>query len=112
MKRLLGVVLVLFVACFPMNIHAEEVDLSFEYTGQKIEVENAAKYYTIAGVLLDKAPTDCGTYIAWTSDEETILFEIKPKKVTVKVTYNKDWRENDPDEEKYLCNCVGILSLS
>lgn len=107
MKRLLGVVLVLFMACFPMNIHAEEVDLSFEYTGQKIEVENAAKYYTIAGVLLDKAPTDCGTYIAWTSDEETILFEIKPKKVPVKVTYNKDWRENDPDEEKYLCNCVG-----
>lgn len=107
MKRLLGVVLVLFMACFPMNIHAEEVDLSFEYTGQKIEVENAAKYYTIAGVLLDKAPTDCGTYIAWTSDEETILFEIKPKKVPIKVTYNKDWRENDPDEEKYLCNCVG-----
>ena len=107
MKRLLGVVLVLFMACFPMNIHAEEVDLSFEYTGQKIEVENAAKYYTIAGVLLDKVPTDCGTYIAWTSDEETILFEIKPKKVPVKVTYNKDWRENDPDEEKYLCNCVG-----
>lgn len=107
MKRLLGVVLVLFMACIPMNIHAEEVDLSFEYTGQKIEVENAAKYYTIAGVLLDKAPTDCGTYIAWTSDEETILFEIKPKKVPVKVTYNKDWRENDPDEEKYLCNCVG-----
>ena len=64
MKRLLGVVLVLFMACFPMNIHAEEVDLSFEYTGQKIEVENAAKYYTTAGVLLDKAPTDCGTYIA------------------------------------------------
>lgn len=27
MKRLLGVVLVLFVACIPMNIHAEEVDL-------------------------------------------------------------------------------------
>lgn len=41
MKRLLGVVLVLFMACIPMNIHAEEVDLSFEYTGQKIEIKNA-----------------------------------------------------------------------
>ena len=107
MKRLLGVVLVLFVACIPMNIHAEEVDLSFEYTGQKIEVVNAAKYYTIAGVLLDKAPTDCGTYIALTSDEETILFKINPKKVPVRVTYNKDWRESDPEEEKYLCDYVG-----
>ena len=46
MKRLLGVVLVLFVACIPMNIHAEEVDLSFEYTGQKIEIKNAEKYFT------------------------------------------------------------------
>lgn len=82
-------------------------DLSFEYTGQKIEVVNAAKYYTIAGVLLDKAPTDCGTYIALTSDEETILFKINPKKVPVRVTYNKDWRESDPEEEKYLCDYVG-----
>lgn len=107
MKRLLGVVLVLFMACIPMNIHAKEDDLSFEYTGQKIEVVNAAKYYTIAGVLLDKAPTDCGTYIALTSDEETILFKINPKKVPVRVTYNKDWRESDPEEEKYLCDYVG-----
>lgn len=107
MKRLLGVVLVLFMACIPMNIHAKEVDLSFEYTGQKIEVVNASKYYTIAGVLLDKAPTDCGTYIALTSDEETILFKINPKKVPVRVTYNKDWRESDPEEEKYLCDYVG-----
>ena len=107
MKRLLGVVLVLFMACIPMNIQAQEVDLSFEYSAQKVKIENAIKYYTIEGELLDEAPIDCGTYIAWTSDEETILFEIKPKKVPVKVTYNKDWRENDPDEEKYLCNCVG-----
>ena len=92
MKRLLGVVLVLFMACIPMNIHAKEVDLSFEYTGQKIEVENAVKYYTIEGELLDEAPIDCGTYIALTSDEEAILFEINPKKVPVKVIYNKDWR--------------------
>lgn len=107
MKRLLGVVLVLFMACIPMNIHAQEVVDSFEYTGQKIEVENAVMYYTIEGELLDEAPIDCGTYIAWTSDEEAILFEINPKKVQVKVTYNKDWRENDPEEEKYLCEYVG-----
>ena len=107
MKRLLGVVLVLFVACIPMNIHAKEVVNSFEYTGQKIEVENAVKYYTIEGELLDEAPIDCGTYIALLSDRETIFFEINPKKVSVKVTYNKDWRESDPEEEKYLCDYVG-----
>lgn len=107
MKRLLGVVLLLFMACIPMNIHAQEVDLSFDYSGQKVKIENAIKYYTIEGELLDEAPIYCGTYIAWTSDEEAILFEINPKKVPVKVTYNKDWRENDPEEEKYLCEYVG-----
>ena len=107
MKRLLGVVLVLFMACVPMNIHAQEVDLSFDYSGHKVEIGNAIKYYTIEGELLDEAPIDCGTYIAWTSDEEVILFEINLKKVPVKVTYNKDWRENDSEEEKYLCEYVG-----
>lgn len=68
MKRLLGVVLVLFMACVPMNIHAQEVDLSFEYSDQKVEIQNAVLYYTIEGELLDKAPIYCGTYIAWTSD--------------------------------------------
>lgn len=107
MKRLLGVVLLLFMACVPMNIHAQEVDLSFDYSGQKVKIENAIKYYTIEGELLDEAPIYCGTYIAWTSDEEAILFEINPKKVPVKVTYNKDWRENNPEKEKYLCEYVG-----
>lgn len=107
MKRLLGVVLVLFMACIPMNIHAKEVDLSFEYTGQKIEIENAEMYFTQSWERLDEAPTDCGTYIAWTSDEKLIHFEINPKKVDVKVSYNKDWRESDPEEEKYLCDYVG-----
>ena len=107
MKRLLGVVLVLVVACIPMNIQAQEVDLFFDYSGQKVKIENAIKYYTIEGELLDEAPIDCGTYIALLSDEETILFEINPKKVPVKVTYNKDWRESDPEEEKYLCDYVG-----
>ena len=107
MKRLLGVVLVLFMACVPMNIHAQEVDLSFEYTGQKIEIENAVMYFTQSWEMLDEAPIDCGTYNVWTSDGETILFEINPKKVPVKVTYNKDWREGNLEEEKYLCECVG-----
>ena len=107
MKRLLGVVLVLFMACIPMNIHAEEVDLSFEYSGQKVEIENAVMYFTQSWEMLDEAPTDCGTYNVWTSDGETIVFEINPKKVDVKVSYNKDWRESDPEEEKYLCDYVG-----
>ena len=107
MKRLLGVVLVLFMACIPMNIQAQEVDLSFEYTGQKIEIENAEMYFTQSWEMLDEAPIDCGTYNVWTSDGETILFEINPKKVDVKVSYNKDWRESDPEEEKYLCDYVG-----
>lgn len=107
MKRLLGVVLVLFMACIPINIHAKEVDLSFEYTGQKIEIENAEMYFTQSWEMLDEAPIDCGTYNVWTSDGETILFEINPKKVPVKVTYNKDWREGNLEEEKYLCDYVG-----
>lgn len=107
MKRLLGVVLVLFMACIPMNIQAQVVDLSFEYSAQKVKIENAIKYYTIEGELLDEAPKDCGAYIALLSDRETIFFEINPKKVPVKVTYNKDWRESDLEEEKYLCDYVG-----
>lgn len=107
MRRLLGVVLVLFMACVPMNIHAEEVDLSFDYSGQKIEIKNAEMYFTQSWEKIDEAPTDCGAYIAWTSDEKLIHFEINPKKVDVKVSYNKDWRESDPEEEKYLCDYVG-----
>ena len=107
MKRLLGVVLVLFMACIPMNIQAQEVDLSFDYSGQKVEIENAEMYFTQSWERLDEAPTDCGTYIAWTSDEKLIHFEINPKKVDVKVSYNKDWREGNLEEEKYLCDYVG-----
>lgn len=107
MKRLLGVVLVLFMVCVPMNIHAKEVVNSFEYTGQKIEIENAVMYVTQLGDILDEAPIDCGTYIAYMNDGETILFDINPKKVPVKVTYNKDWRVGDLEEEKYLCEYVG-----
>ena len=108
MKRLLGVVLVLFVACIPMNIHAKEVVNSFEYTGQKIEVEESVGYYLIDdGVFVSEAPIDCGRYRAFYSDGSYIEYEIIPKVVHVNVRYNKDWRENDPEEEKYLCNHVG-----
>lgn len=107
MKRLLGVVLVLFMACIPMNIQAQEVDLSFEYTGQKIEIENVEMYFNQSWEKLDEAPTDCGAYIAWTRDGEKIRFEINPKKVPVKITYNKDWREGNLEEDKYLCDYVG-----
>lgn len=108
MKRLLGVVLVLFVACIPMNIHAKEVVNSFEYTGQKIEVEESVGYYLIDdGVFVSEAPIDCGRYRAFYSDGSYIEYEIIPKVVHVNVRYNKDWRESDPEEEKYLCDCVG-----
>lgn len=95
------------MACIPMNIHAKEVDLSFEYSAQKIEIENAVMYFTQSQEILDEAPINHGTYIAGTSDEEAILFEINPKEVPVKVTHNKDWRENDLEEEKYLCDYDG-----
>lgn len=108
MKRLLGVVLVLFVACIPMNIHAKEVVNSFEYTGQKIEVEESVGYYLIDdGVFVSEAPIDCGRYRAFYSDGSYIEYEIIPKVVHVNVRYNKDWRENDPEKEKYLCDYVG-----
>lgn len=108
MKRLLGVVLVLFVACISMNIHAKEVVNSFEYTGQKIEIEESVGYYLIDdGVFVSEAPIDCGRYRAFYSDGSYIEYEIIPKVVHVNVRYNKDWRENDPEEEKYLCEYVG-----
>ena len=108
MKRLLGVVLVLFVACIPMNIHAKEVVNSFEYTGQKIEVEESVGYYLIDdGVFVSEPPIDCGRYRAFYSDGSYIEYEIIPKVVHVNVRYNKDWRENNPEDEKYLCDYVG-----
>ena len=92
---------------FSNGYTCQEVDLSFEYTGQKIEIENVEMYFTQSWKLLDEAPTDCGTYIALLSDRENIFFEINPNKASVKVTYNKDWRESDTEEEKYLCDYVG-----
>ena len=89
-----------------MRIQAQDVSLSFEYTGQKIEVEDATKYYSTDFELLDEAPSDCGIYIAITSNGPK-YYKIKPKDVEVKVSYNKDWRFGDPEIEKYLCEYEG-----
>lgn len=101
MRRILGVFMALFMCCVPIGIQAEEEVLSFEYTGQKIEIENAEGYYSTTGPLKD-APIDCGKYFAVTSDGH-VTFEINPKKVLVSVNYNKDWGEGDSEEKKYLC---------
>lgn len=106
MKRLIGVLFALIVACIPMRIQAQDVSLSFEYTGQKIEVEDATKYYSTDFELLDEVPSDCGIYIAITSSGPK-YYEIKPKDVEVSVSYNKDWRFGDPEIEKYLCEYDG-----
>ena len=106
MKRLIGVLFALIVACIPMRIQAQDVSLSFEYTGQKIEVEDATMYYSTDFELLDEVPSDCGIYIAITSSSPK-YYEIKPKDVEVSVSYNKDWRFGDPEIEKYLCEYDG-----
>lgn len=110
MRRILGVFLALLMFCVPIGIQAEEEVLSFEYTGQKIEIENAEGYYSTMGPLKD-APIDCGKYFALTSDGY-VAFEINPKKVLVNVSYNKDWREGDPEENKYLCKFDGDYELT
>lgn len=109
MRRILGVFMALFMLCVPIGIQAEEEVLSFEYTGQKIEIKNAEGYYSTTGSLAD-APIDCGKYFALTSDGY-VTFEINPKKVLVNVTYNKDWSEGNPEEEKYLCKVDGDYRL-
>lgn len=106
MKRLIGVLFALIIACIPMRIQAQDVSLSFEYTGQKIEVEDATMYYSTDFELLDEVPSDCGIYIAITSSGPK-YYEIKPKDVEVSVSYNKDWRFGDPEIEKYLCGYDG-----
>lgn len=106
MKRLIGVLFALFVACIPMRIQAQDVSLSFDYTGQKIEVEDATMYYSTDFELLDGVPSDCGIYIAITSSGPK-YYEIKPKDIEVKVSYNKNWRFGNPEIEKYLCEYDG-----
>lgn len=109
MRRILGVFMALFMFCVPIGIQAEEEVLSFEYTGQKIEIDGAEGYFSTMGPLED-APIDCGKYFAVTSGGY-VAFEINPKKVLVSVNYNKDWREGDPEENKYLCKFDGDYEL-
>lgn len=109
MRRILGVFMALFIFCVPIGIQAKEEVLSFEYTGQKIEIKNATGYFSTTGSLED-APIDCGKYFAVTSDGY-VTFEINPKKVLVNVSYNKDWREGDSEEKKYLCKFDGDYEL-
>lgn len=109
MRRILGVFMVLFMCCVPIGIQAEEEVLSFEYTGQKIEIDGAEGYFSTMGPLED-APIDCGKYFAVTGGGY-VTFEINPKKVLVNVSYNKDWREGDPEENKYLCKFDGDYEL-
>lgn len=109
MRRFLGVFMALFMCCVPIGIQAEEEVLSFEYTGQKIEIDGATGYFSTMG-LLEDAPIDCGKYFAVTSGGY-VTFEINPKKVLVNVNYNKDWREGDSEEKKYLCKFGGNYEL-
>lgn len=111
MRRILGVFMALFMCCVPIGIQADEEVLSFEYTGQRIEIDNATGYYSIHEFeQLEDAPIDCGKYFAVTGDGH-VAFEIIPKKVLVHVSYNKDWREGDPEENKYLCKFDGDYEL-
>lgn len=111
MRRILGVFMALFMLFVPIGIQAEEEVLSFEYTGQMIEIKGAKGYYSIPEFeFLEDAPINCGKYLA-TTNEGYVIFEINPKKVLVNVSYNKGWREGDPEENKYLCKFDGDYEL-
>lgn len=112
MRRILGVFMALFMFCVPIGIQADEEVLSFEYTGQKIEIDDAIGYHLIDDdKFVLKAPKDCGRYRAYYSDGSYIDYEITPKIVHVNVRYNKDWRQGDPEENKYLCKFDGDYEL-
>lgn len=108
MKKLLGVLLALFMCCVPIGIQAKEEVLSFEYTGQEIQIDDAIGYHLIDDdKFVLEAPKDCGRYRAYYSDGSYIEYEITPKVVHVNVRYNKDWRQGDPEEKRYLCEYDG-----
>ncbi|MGO5054865.1 hypothetical protein ACTQ36_03710 [Holdemanella porci] len=108
MKKLLGVLLAFLMCCVPIGIQADEEVLSFEYTGQKIEIKGAFVYYLLDdGIYVSTAPMDCGRYRAIYSDGSYIDYEITPKVVYVNVRYNKYWRQGDPEENRYLCEYDG-----
>lgn len=108
MKKLLGVLLAFLMCCVPIGIQAKEEVLSFEYTGQKIGIEGTKLYHYIDDdIYTFEAPMDCGRYQAIYSDGSYIDYEITPKVVHVNVRYNKDWRQGDPEEDRYLCEYDG-----
>ncbi|MBN2920616.1 MAG: hypothetical protein JTJ28_13540 [Lactobacillus sp.] len=107
MKKLLGVLLALFMCCVPIGIQAEEEVLSFEYTGQEIEIDGAIWYLNEDNEFVSGTPIDCGKYRAIYSDYSYVDYEITPKVVHVNVKYNKDWRQGDPEENRYLCEYDG-----
>lgn len=108
MKKLLGVLLAFLMCCVPIGIQAKEEVLSFEYTGQKIGIEGTKLYHYIDDdIYTSEAPMDCGRYQAIYSDGSYIDYEITPKVVHVNVRYNKDWRQGDPEEDRYLCKYDG-----
>lgn len=108
MKKLLGVLLVFLMCCVPIGIQAKEEVLSFEYTGQKIGIEGTKLYHYIDDdIYTSEAPMDCGRYQAIYSDGSHIDYEITPKVVHVNIRYNKDWRQGDPEENRYLCEYDG-----
>ena len=108
MKKLLGVLLAFLMCCVPIGIQAKEEMLSFEYTGQKIGIEGTKLYHFIDDdIYTSEAPIDCGRYQAIYSDGSYIDYEITPKVVHVNVRYNKDWRQGDPEENRYLCEYDG-----
>ncbi|MEF2922367.1 MAG: hypothetical protein U0O16_08000 [Holdemanella sp.] len=108
MKKLLGVLLAFLMCCVPIGIQAEEEVLSFEYTGQEIGIERTKLYHYIDDdIYTSEAPMDCGRYQAIYSDGSYIDYEITPKVVHVNVRYNKDWRQGDSEENRYLCEYDG-----
>lgn len=108
MKKLLDVLLAFLMCCVPIGIQAKEEVLSFEYTGQMIEIKGAFGYHLIEDdKFVLEAPKDCGRYRAYYSDGSYIDYEITPKVVHVNVRYNKDWRQGDPEEDRYLCEHDG-----
>lgn len=107
MKKLLGVLLAFFMFCVPIGIQAEEEVLSFEYTGQQIEIKGAIWYLNEDNEFIFGVPIDCGKYRAIYSDYSYVDYEITQKVVHVNVRYNKDWRQGDPEEKRYLCEYDG-----
>lgn len=107
MKKLLGVLLAFFMCCVPIGIQAKEEVLSFEYTGQKIEIKGAIWYLNEDNEFIFGVPIDCGKYRAIYSDYSYVDYEITPKVVHVNVRYNKDWRQGYPEEDRYLCEYDG-----